>query len=228
MKTALLFTFCLSLMQCVLSQDNSIEKNTVSEKYALTLTPAFFPYDKMGLQPGFQFKVGNHIALMNEIAFPIVMASKYRGGNYDKTEFLRVSSELKFFREKSPEGRFSSLQLGYIKRSFIDDDSGWYHSNGDTIVTGYTDLRIKSPVFFCTIKMGGEMIQWKKVFMDFFIGLGIRFIPTKYNAAGSYVKGPWSPPVDSFAWLVPGSSWQYNQTLVRPHLSLGFRIGRKF
>jgi hypothetical protein len=227
MKTVLLFVFCFCITQCVLSQNSKVQKNIVAEKYAVTLMPAFFPYDKMGLQPGFQFKIGNHFALMNEIAFPIVIAPKYQGGNYDKTHFLRASSELKFFRAKSPEGRFTSFQLGYIKRSFIDNDSGWYHHEEDTTLTGYSSLSIKSPVFFCALKMGGEMFQWKKVFMDFFIGIGIRIIPTKYDAEGTYIRGRWNPPRE-FVLFAPKPAWEYDKTSITPHFSLGFRIGRKF
>ena len=228
MRITLLLAFCIGLTQCVLSQNNDIEKNVVSEKYAVTLTPAFFPYVTMGIQPGFQFKIGNRFALMNEIAIPVVISDNNLRGNYDKTQFFRVASELKLFRAKSPEGRFSSIQFGFIKRRFEDIDSGWYHKGIDTVLTGYSNLVIKSPVFFCNLKIGGEVVEWKKVFMDFFIGVGIRITSTKYDADGAYIFGRWFPPTESFAWLVPGSSWQYNGTVIRPHLSLGFRIGGKF
>ncbi|MGZ3854433.1 MAG: hypothetical protein ACXVBX_16685 [Flavisolibacter sp.] len=227
MRTDLLFIVCLCIAQTLYCQQTEPQKNVVSEKYAVTLVPAFFPYDKMGLQPGFQFRISDHFALMNEVAFPIVISPKHEVGIYNETQFLRASTELKFFRAKSPHGRFTSFQLGYGKRHFVDKDSGWYHNEGDTVLTGYSSLSISSPVFFCDLKMGGEMFQWKKVFMDFFIGVGLRVIPTKYDVEGAYPRGIWTPPKE-FLLFGPDPAWEYNKTIIKPHFSLGFRIGRKF
>jgi len=225
MRTVLILTICFCTAQPLLCQQAEHD-NAVSEKYAVTLIPAFFPYDKMGLQPGLQFRISNHFALMSEVAFPIVFTPQHEAGIYDQTQFLRATTELKYFRAKSPKGRFTSFQIGYSKRQFVDKDSGWYHDEGDTALTGYSSLSIKSPVFFCTVKMGGEMFQWKKVFMDFFMGLGVRVIPTKYDIEGAYVKGLWTPPKEFV--LVPEPAWNYNKTCMRLHVSLGFRIGWKF
>ena len=227
MRTSLLFIACSCITQSLFSQNTGTERNVVPEKYAVTLVPAFFPYDKMGLQPGFQFRISDHFALMNEVAFPIVLSPKHERDIYDETQFLRASTELKFFRGKSPQGRFTSFQIGYGKRRFVNKDSGWYHGEGDSVLTGYSSLSIKSPVFFCDIKMGGEMFQWKKVFMDFFIGVGLRVMPTKYEVEGAYPRGLWTPPKEFFLFG-PDPAWEFNKTIIKPQVSFGFRIGRKF
>lgn len=227
MRTVLSLLFCFCIGNVIYSQTNLAETNTVGQKYALTLMPAFFPTDKAGLQPGFQFKLANHWSLMTEVSIPLVTITKNNESKYERTHFLKIASELKYYPEKSVLGRFYSLQLGYSERNFTDKDSGWYHLVNANDWIGYRSLNIKSPVFFADLKWGREMVQWKKTFMDLFWGVGIRIIPTVYDTKGKYIAGQWSPPKDNFGWFIPSSSWKYDETLIRPHFAFGFRLGRK-
>lgn len=156
------------------------------------------------------------------------MRAMERNEDYQKVKFLRVTTELKYYPKRSLKGRFYSLQLGYVKRNFTDKDSGRYHNPNVMDEIGYSKLEIKSPVFFSSVKWGREVAEWKTVFADCFLGLGIRIIPTEYHSEGAYTIGPWSSPKDNFAWMVPTPSWRYNKTSIRPHFSMGIRIGRKF
>jgi len=214
------------ITKSVLSQDGKGQKNIVSGKYAVTLMPAFFPYNKMGLQAGFQFKIRNMFAFMNEIAFPITKASE-NGGVYQKMQILKFTTDFKYYPKESIQGRFYSLQLGYIQRNFADKDSGIYHNPGAFNETGYSRLTIKSPAYFFALKWGRELVELRKTFLDCFLGMGIRIIPTKYEVEGIYITGQ-SEPRDNIAWMVPIPAWEYDKTIVRPHISVGLRIGRKF
>ena len=171
----------------------------------------------VGFQPGFQFGIGSRSALITEIGFPLSGANN---NNFDKVRFLRITSEVKLYRQRFAAGRFFSFQLGYLKRSFQDKDSGSFHNIGDTIETGYSSLKIKSPVFFGLVKLGREVVEWNKLFMDCFVGAGVRISPTKYETNGDYIRGPYFTPKDNMGAFIPIPSWKYNKTTIRPHLLL--------
>ena len=228
MRTALLFAFGFSVTQCVLSQPDSVQHYNAHNKYAVTLAPAFFAFGQIGLQPGFQFKIGDNYSLMTEIGFPVLQALE-KSYSFQEVQILKLTTELKYYPKKSLlHGRFYSLQLGYVHRNFIDEDSGTYHNPRTVNVIGYTRLTIKSPICLIALKWGRELVEWKKTFLDCFLGFGIRIIPTKYYTEGTYVVGQWHPPVDNMAAIIPIPAWEYDKTITRPHFSLGLRIGRKF
>lgn len=214
------------MLESVLSQERDVQKNIGGEKYAVTLAPAFFPFNRIGLQPGFQFRLNDSWAVITEFSVPVTKSSD-KGDNYQKMQLIKLASELKYYPKKLSD-RFYSIQIGYMQRNFIDSDSGKYHNPGAINEIGYSRLTIKSPVYFFAIKCGSEEVQWRKVFLDCFLGVGVRIIPTKYNSEGAYVAGQWDPPVDNIAWMAPIAAWEYDKTCIRPHFTLGFRIGGKF
>lgn len=224
MKSFFLIVFFFFEKNCF-SQKKQNEVLFINQKYAVTVAPVFFPIRAFGIQPGFQFKISDQYAFISEIGIRI---GHSKNSDYDKTSFLKFTTELKYFPKHSIPGRFYSLQFGYIKRNFFDNDSGSYHTPGSPDLIGYQSLKIKSPVFFTCFKIGREVVEWKKAFMDVFIGLGLRWIPTEYNAAGAYSLGNYYQPRDIFFSFIPISSWQYDKILLRPQISFGLRIGKRF
>lgn len=225
MKTILLLVFGFLIAKSVCSQNDSSRSGLEDSKYAVTLMPALFPLGYAGLQPGFQFKIGNKLALLTEVGFVLLGDKK---SQYDQTKFLKLASELKYYSSHAVPGRFYSLEVGFEKRNFADKDSGSYHNIEAVNRIGYSSLEIRSPLFFADIKWGREINEWRKVFVDVFFGLGVRIASTTYNTDGAYIIGPWDPPKDNFGWFIPASSWEYNKTIIRPHFAIGFRIGRNF
>lgn len=194
------------------------------KKYAITLTPAFFPVGRIGVQPAFQFKIKNRFALITEGGIPIRGDKDFQ---YKRTNFFKVATELKYYPVHALPGRFYSLQVGYIHRDFQDTDSGSYYASKTDKRVGYSNLKIKSPVFFTAIKIGREIVEWKRCFADVFLGLGVRVIPTKYQSENTYTIGPWTTPRDGFFELF-GNSWEHDQGQIRLQFSVGVRIGKRF
>jgi hypothetical protein len=219
MKTILLVLFYLSFMNFAFPQ----KKLSRERNHAVTFAPAIFPLSNIGLQAGFQFKVGEDFALLSEVAIPV---SKTKGGEYGKTSFYKFDSELKYYLTSFPD-RLISLQIARTGREFYDLDSGSYHPKNTQNLIGYGRLHIKSPVFFTDVKFGREMM-WNKMFLDTFLGFGIRVSHTKYYPEGAYTIGVWQPARDNYGWFAPTPSWKYDKTVVRPHLALGFRVGWRF
>src|SRR5690348_7255575 len=93
MKTVLFF-FTICLMNYGFSQEKPDKEHADTPKYAITVAPTLFPYAFIGLQPGFQFRIGNKHALISEIAFPVIRSGY---SDYDKNRFFKIASELKFY-----------------------------------------------------------------------------------------------------------------------------------
>jgi hypothetical protein len=65
------------------------------------------------------------------------------------------------------------------------------------------------------------------MFIDLFLGLGIRVIHTSYSDADITGKQPYWRPVDKIL-LTPDPAHWVNGTVVRPHFNTGFRLFLRF
>jgi hypothetical protein len=210
---ALLFFFC----QSVFAQKGN---------RMITITPALLPMGTIAVQPGFQFRINKKFSLLSEIAIPV---AKNTQGDINEFSCYRVSSELKYYRKRSIRGRFIGFQLGFTYRKFADLDSGsyWGQSYSKTS-TGYSSAKIKSPLYFFNLKFGREIRHWDKLYLDYFLTIGLRFIPTKFDAKGEYsIYDPYARrgtcmPFSNWdpAWENPGNYW-------RPNAGVGIRLGWK-
>ena len=227
MRTASFLISCSCILLHASSQWVSTNVNKSNNRYAISLAPVLFPFDRVGLQTGFQFRIKDSWAVLTEVGVPVSKASE-KADNYQQTAMLKLQSELKYYPANRDPDRFYSVQIGYMKRTFTDPDSGTYRYPGAGNVIGYSRLTVKSPVYFFALKWGSEAVEWKKVFLDCFFGLGIRVIPTSYDPVGLYSAGQPRIPIDNLAWMAPTPAWEYNKTCIRPHLTIGFRVGGKF
>jgi len=209
---------------CVLSTNFSLaqksqKKGDSKQEYAATISAVVFPYD-IGLQPGFQFQWGKRHSLLTEAG--VAWGNRQRG-QYQKRQSFKLASELKCYSKRTST-RYFSWQVGYIQRNFDDRDSGWYFKDS---AIGYSNARIKSPVFFTAIKWGEEIVCGEKYFIDIFFGLGARYVHTAYNAKGTYPYGRLGGPRDNIFELI-GNAWEHENDYWKPHVSLGIRMGRRF
>ena len=219
MRTALFLLFYLCLTLGLFAQK---ESNTSSQKSAITMSAAVFPY-KVGIQPGVQFKLGKRLDFITECAFTLTG----RGNNqYDETHFFKLAGELKCYSKQSV-GRYFSLQTGYISRKFQAKDSGWFWKKDSSDASGYSSALINSPVIFAAIKCGKEIKVGDKFFLDFLLGVGARYICTTYNAQDVHSIGRLGGEQDNIFELA-GYSWQHEENEVKFHGTAGVRVGMRF
>lgn len=220
MKTVLCLLFCLFCTPPIFAQNNSIDKN---RKYGITMSAAIFPY-KFGIQPGFQIKLGKRFDFVTDYGFTL----RGRGNNqYDETHFFKLGTELKYHSGHFVTERYFSLQTGYISRKFQAKDSGWYWKKDSSDASGYGSASIISPVLFAAIKWGREIKVGEKFFLDFFLGIGARYIRTNYNARNVYSIGHFADKRDTIFDLA-GYSWEHEGEQVKLHATAGARVGIRF
>lgn len=214
----LLLFFCLALSGVLVSGQSF-------KKYAFTITPTLLPIGNVAVSPGFQFRVNSRYSLITEVAIPLTHIAT---GNYQEAHFFRVSTEIKYYLHKPLDGKFVGLKIGYASRRFLDKDSGKYrnHFFGDKEFL-YSSAKINSPFVFATAKWGREIIDWKKFYLDYFVGVGVKLITTAYDAE-NVSSSPVHITVKDPKIFKDWPSWEFDRNYVRINGSLGFRVGIRF
>ncbi|HTM93140.1 MAG TPA: DUF3575 domain-containing protein [Flavisolibacter sp.] len=219
MRTLLCLLFCLCFTHKTFAQNQS---DTTDKKYAITMSAVIFPY-KSGIQPGFQIKLGKQFGLMSDFGF----ALSDKGNNrYNEMHFFKLASELKYYSRHSVNGRYFSLQAGYVHREFQANDSGWYWRKDSSDATGYGSALVNSPVFFGAVKLGREMKIGEKFLLDFFLGIGARYIRTTYHVQGIHPIKLGGVRDDIFE--LAGYSWEHEGEQLKLHATAGVRVGCYF
>jgi hypothetical protein len=187
------------------------------KKFAVTIDPALFS-NHIVFQPGFQYTFNNW-AVLGEVAY---MSAKEM--DFDEGHWLRTQLELKRFLTRDVIKFYGSFQTAFSARKFIDADSGFYFTNHlvDTGAT-YSSAVIHSPVLSFAPKIGMEASLGKIVFLDFFVGCGVRILFNRYDAQGvaptmAFHKREWGPD----------AAWKFDQTVATFHLPMGLRLGFRF
>lgn len=219
MRTLLCLLLCLCFSYEIYAQNHS---DTNVRKYAITMSAVFFPY-KLGIQPGFEVKLGNGFTLMSDFGF----ATSGKGNNqYDEMHFFKLASELKYYSKPSADGNYFSFQAGYVHRKFQAKDSGWFWRDGSSDASGYSSARINSPVFFTAIKLGRERRFREKIFADVFFGIGARYIHTVYDVKD--VHSIHLGGARDSIFEIAGNSWEHEGDQVKLHATAGVRAGIRF
>lgn len=223
MRVFFFFLVCICLGKSITAQNNSELRRDEKYKCATTMSLTFFPYS-VGIQPGFQLRLGRKFEFISEAAISIGS-----GGNnqYDEMHFFKLSAEVKYFPRKAFAGSYFSFQTGYVQRKFQAKDSGWYWRDGNINRTGYSNADIKSPVIFSNLKMGREIKVKGNFFLDLFVGVGARYIHTSYDAKNAYPLGPLTTPRDNIFELA-GYSWENEGDQIKFQATAGLRLGVRF
>jgi hypothetical protein len=207
--TLFFFLFCFFISFCGSAQKTE-------KKFAVTAAPAVL--HRVVFQPGFQYTFNNW-AVLGEVAY---MSAERM--DFDRGHWLRAQAELKRFLNKDDARFYCSFQTAFSARKFIDDDSGFYFTQ-KVLDTGaaYSSAVIHSPVLSFAPKIGLEASLGKTVFLDAFIGFGVRILFNRYNAKGVtptrvYHKREWGPD----------AAWRYNETVTTFHFPVGLRLGVRF
>jgi hypothetical protein len=137
-----------------------------------------------------------------------------------------LATELKYYPKRGFVGKYFSFQAGYIHRKFQANDSGWYWKSNDQDATGYSSAKIKAPIVFTVVKWGREVELRKNFFLDFFLGLGARYIYTTYDVKNTYPFGRPGGAQDNIFELA-GYSWEHEGKQMKFNGAAGIRIGKR-
>ena len=193
-----------------------------ARKISVTAAPAIL-YNKLVFQPGIQYS-SKKWAVGGEVS-----GLRAKKMSFDKGYWLRFQAEGKRFLNYEEDVKFYfSFQTAYSIRNFVTNDSGYYYVGSFGSDTGayYSSAKIHSPVLSFAPKFGFELFMGKKWYLDMFGGIGVRYIFTKYNAQNvrpaTFVRGfrDWG--------YAHESSWRFNNTQSRFHLTTGLRLGFRF
>lgn len=209
--SAFLLLSALIQTQEILGQDSP-------SKLAVVVSPVLFVPVSVAVQGGLCFRLGNRLGLLTEAAFPTFYPSNTV---YEKIRYWRAAVELRYrYRQKASSRRYLALQTSYLHRSLHDADQAFYYTKTQTF--SYANAVIRSPVLAAALKTGVELQAGKRIFVDAFLGLGLRFIITSYSTQGSLLT---SLEPERQTLLSFDDAWLYNYTLKRLHAAAGLRIG---
>lgn len=140
---------------------------------------------------------------------------------YEEINCWRTGVEIKRRLDKMrPSKTYVSLQNNYLFRRLVDKEAALYYTKTQTY--SYQNAVIHSPVLSSAIKLGAELPAGKKIFVDAFAGIGLRFIFTNYKSEKSLLTSV-EPEKQNF--LKFDDAWLFNYTLTRFHLTAGLRFG---
>jgi len=189
-----------------------------SSRLSIVVSPALFVPVTVAVQAGVQYRANNRFSILAEAALPTFHPDNTE---YEKIEYWRTGIEFKYFmRRDSSFSKYVSLQNNYLFRELTDIDQALFYSKTQSF--SYTNAVIKSPVFSSALKLGVELNAGKRFFFDAFVGGGLRFVFTQYQAKNILVTSTEPPKQGLFKF---DDAWKYNYTLMRLHGSGGLRFG---
>ena len=188
-----------------------------SSKLSVALSPALFVPVSVAVQGSLQLRLNSKWSLLAEGAYPTFYP---QNTDYEKIRYWRAGFEIKRFVSNGESSRYVSLQNNFLFRELTDNDNGTYYTKTETYA--YNLAVIKSPVWSTALKYGAEVPLGKKTYVDLFAGAGIRMVFTKYNTETALLT---SILPEERSFLDFDDAWLYNYTLLRLHLTAGFRFG---
>jgi Protein of unknown function (DUF3575) len=222
LKMSRLFFLILTLLlSCFLLPAQ--EKLVVKKALSVSLTGSVLntPEIVAGIQPGIQYQLRKRWAFLGEVG---IRMQKQEDSSYSKSRYFKLSAEAKYFLGKRRKyiNKYVSCMAMYAKRSWSDLNTGVYQKRNDSLSYQYSSASVKSPIFVVGAKYGMEFRLGNKMMFEYFVGLGARVIATRYNALNiqSYTR---SYPIDKIIPSPDPADW-YNQTLLRPHFTVGIRL----
>ena len=190
-----------------------------TSRFSMLLSPALFIPVSVAVQGGMQYKAGKKWSVVIEAAFPTFYP---KNTPYEKITYWRTGAEIRhwFGRKMRSSKKYLSLQTHYLYRKLADREQAFYYTKTQTF--SYQNAVISTPVLSAALKLGAEVPAGKRTFVDAFIGLGPRFVFTRYNAQKSSLTSL-EPVRQQFFKF--DDAWLFNYTLTRIHFAAGLRFG---
>jgi len=194
--------------------------------WGASLTGAMVPLPTftLGIQPGLLYKVSDRVSLLTELTIPVI---KNIGDNSGTTNqrYFRIQPEFRYhfpFRKRK-NNIYMGLRLSYAIRKLEDVDGGFYSDVTPGLVEGFyfDKAKINSPIMTSSLQVGSIANGTKTISLDFFWGVGARFINTKYTDVVNPVNGFRNRPADGPVFY---PSYSYNKAVTWLHINAGFRL----
>ncbi len=216
------FLFIISLFS--FSSLAAQRRFATEEKLSASLTAAFIslPQFNMGIQPGIIYRFNDRFSLSTETTIRLGRKTDPDSNTINK-QYFRVQPELRYFSKKNRKGRenYTGLRLSWASRKF-EDKNGFYMFNHQTDSGySYNRAKINSPVMTVSLQAGTIFRLGHSMGLDFFMGMGARFITTHYTDVVNPVRSkqeraPDGPHFDA-SYSAEGSVTWF-------HFNTGFRF----
>lgn len=207
----------LLLFLVLLQTQKSFGQDT-SSRLAVVISPALFVPVSVALQAGLCYRFSSRCNVLLEAAHPTFYPNNTE---YEKIRYWRTGLEVQYaYSRRSNLRRYMAVQVSYLFRKLMDEGQAFYYTKTQTF--SYTNATIQSPVLATALKFGVQLPAGKKVFVDAFVGGGLRFIFTSYETVNPLVTSlePKKQTIFKF-----DDAWLYNYTLKRLHATAGLRVG---
>ena len=219
--------YSLSIISILVFSSLSAQKKGQSiagQKWSASFTGAFIslPQFNMGIQPGVEYRFNERFSLLTETTIRIGRKTDPDSNTINK-QYFRVQPELRYFSKKKRQGRenYTGLRLSWANRRF-ENKNGLYLFNHQTD-SGYRydRAKINSPVVTVSLQAGTVFRLGNSMGLDFFMGMGARFINTDYTdvvnpVKTSRVRAPDGPHFDA--------SYDAEGNVTWFHFNTGFRF----
>jgi hypothetical protein len=221
MRKTVIYTFVLLFYYSSLAAQSKKKQ----EGWAATFTGALIPISQpgLGVQPGIEYRFNDRYCVLAEITIPANRKNSKDSSELNK-KYFRFKSEMRYsFLSKSKKShQYAGFQLSRASRRFINQNSFYFDNNSTDSGYYYSRASINSPVTTVSFQFGSVMSFSKKNFaLDFFAGVGARFINTTIsdieNPVRSIIRKPDSGP--SFT-----ASYSYAGNVTMLHLNGGIRL----
>src|SRR6266404_4743186 len=183
-KTVYFTFFLLFLYTSLLAQSEKKKVSAQSEKkkgtWTATLTGALIPISQpgLGIQPGVEYKFNDRFSLLAEITLRANKKNSKDSSELNK-QYIRYKTEIRyhFTSKRKKSQQYAGLQLTRASRKFINRGGFYYNGRQGNDVIFYDQASLNSPVVTASLQFG-SIISYRRFALDFFAGIGARFIHT--------------------------------------------------
>ncbi|WP_460892203.1 hypothetical protein [Rufibacter soli] len=228
-RTGLTFMLALLLFvpNRVFSQDHLQEPAV--ERMRVHLAPLnFFDPVTAVLQVGAQKQLSDRFSLSLDHGFKSFAVKKLmeRENERQNQRYSKTKVEIKYFLGRQNQATLSrvfpylSVEGMYFPQEYSKEND-WIHKESASYMYAYSYINRK--VWVASLKYGKET-RYRKVVIDKFIGIGVRYMSIRHRQTTGEVEGIYDEPTDiSFPPIdrQEGTFW-------RPHISLGVKFGLPF
>lgn len=218
--------FICSLFLLFITSSAEGQRNFREGNWGATLAGAMVPLPAftLGVQPGILYKVSDKVSLLTELTIPVIKNTGDNSGTTNQ-KYFRIQPEFRYHFpfKKRKNNIYMGLRLSYAIRKFEDMDGGFYTDITPGLGEGYyfDKAQINSPITTSSLQVGSIANGTKTISIDFFWGIGARFINTKYSDVVNPVSGFRNRPADGPVFY---PSYSYNKAVTWLHINAGFRL----
>ena len=162
-------------------------------KWSATFTPALVenPEINYGWQIGMCYDVAPRFQALSSLTTGLGILPLAKPVTTDKNYF-RIKSEFRYINLQSHDWvrPYVGLQTSLVSRSWKSVNSGSYYEGtfqSDSVVN-FTSARINSQAIITTIQFGVNTEILDQVYIDLSLGLGTKWVSTKYTEVTDPVK----------------------------------------